>query len=61
MTLLGDINIYEEDEEQQQDTKYTYGIYKKYDSNDIPMMKCFVLSAILHPVVVGLISLTYLF
>ena len=58
MTLLGDINIYEEDEEQQQDTKYTYGIYKKYDSNDIPMMKCFVLSAILHPVVVGLISLT---
>ena len=55
MTLLGNINLYEEDEEELQDTKYTYGIYKKEDENDISLKKCFFFSAILHPVAVGLI------
>lgn len=57
MTLLGDINIYEENEEFK-DTKYTYGIYKKEDENDIPLPKCFLFSAILHPITVGLIWLS---
>lgn len=57
MTLLGNINIYEEDEEEIKDTKYTYGIYKKEDKNDISLSKCFAFSAILHPVVAGLIWL----
>lgn len=58
MTLLGNINIYEEDEEEIRDSKYTYGIYKKEDENDIPISKCFFFSAVLHPVAVGLIWLS---
>lgn len=54
MTLLGNIETYEEDEELLE-SKYTYGIYKKEDDNDISLPKCFVFSAILHPIVVGLI------
>ncbi len=57
MTLLGDINIYEEDEELK-DTKYTYGVYKKYDENDIPIAKCLLLSAALHPLTVALVWLS---
>lgn len=57
MTLLGDINIYEEEDEKLKDTKYTYGIYKKEDENDISMSKCFVLSAFLHPLFAGLVWL----
>ncbi len=56
MTLLGNIETYEEEEELQ-DSKYTYGIYKKEDENDIPLPKCFVYSAVLHPIVIGLIWL----
>lgn len=58
MTLLGNINIYEEDEEEIKDTKYTYGIYKKEDENDISLPKCFIFSAALHPIVVGIIWLS---
>ena len=54
MTLLGNIETYEEDEDLLE-SKYTYGIYKKEDDNDISLPKCFVFSAILHPIVVGLI------
>ena len=57
MTLLGNIETYEEDEEIREDSKYTYGVYKKEDDNDISLPKCFVYSAILHPVVAGLIWL----
>ena len=58
MTLLGDIDLYEDEDESLQDSKYTYGIYNKDDKNDISLKKCFVFSAILHPIVVGLIWLT---
>lgn len=57
MTLLGNIETYEDEEELQENSKYTYGIYKKEDENDIPLSKCFVYSAIFHPVVLGLIWL----
>lgn len=57
MTLLGNINLYEEDEEEIIDTKYTYGIYKKEDENDISLPKCFLFSAVLHPLVAGLAAL----
>ncbi len=57
MTLLGNIETYEEEDELQ-DSKYTYGIYKKEDENDIPLPKCFVYSAVLHPVALGLIWLS---
>ena len=56
MTLLGDINIYEEEE--QEDTKYTYGIYKKEDQNDIPLPKCLLFSAALHPLTAALVWLS---
>ena len=52
MALLGNINIYEEDEETVRDTKFTYSIYKKTDDNEISMLKCFIFSTILHPLVV---------
>lgn len=58
MTLLGNINIYEEDEEEIKDTKYTYGIYRKEDENDIPLPKCLFFSAVLHPLAAGLIWLS---
>lgn len=58
MTLLGDIDLYEDEDESLQNSKYTYGIYNKDDKNDISLKKCFVFSAILHPIVVGLIWLT---
>ena len=57
MTLLGNIETYEEDEEIIRDSKYTYGVYKKEDKNDISLKKCFLFSALLHPIVVGLIWL----
>lgn len=56
MTLLGNTNLYEEEQETQQN-KYTYSIYKKEDINDIPIPKCFLFSAVLHPLTVGLIWL----
>ena len=58
MTLLGDINLYEDEDEELKDTKYTYGIYKKEDKNDLSLPKCFIFSALLHPVVVGIIWLS---
>lgn len=58
MTLLGNINLYEEDEEEIKDTKYTYGIYKKEDENDISLPKCFLFSAALHPIAAGLVWLS---
>ena len=57
MTLLGNIETYEEEEELQEDSKYTYGIYKKEDENDISLPKCFLYSALLHPIVLALIWL----
>lgn len=59
MTLLGNINVYEEDDEEEViDTKYTYGIYKKEDENEISLPKCFLFSAALHPIVAGIIWLS---
>ena len=58
MTLLGDINLYEDEDEELKDTKYTYGIYKKEDKNDLSLPKCFIFSALQHPVVVGIIWLS---
>lgn len=47
MTLLGNINKNEELEER--DCKYSYGIYKKHDRNDISLGKCiFIFSPIFH-------------
>lgn len=58
MSLLGNINLYEEEEtEQLYDTKYTYGIYKKDDKNDIPLLACFGFSTLLHPIVAGIVAL----
>ena len=58
MTLLGNINLYEDEEEELIDSKYTYGIYKKEDENDIPLPKCLFFSAVLHPVAVGMVWLS---
>ena len=58
MTLLGNINLYDEEDEEIKDTKYTYGIYKKEDENDISLKKCFIFSFALHPVAVGLVWLS---
>ncbi|MBS4759071.1 MAG: TonB family protein [Clostridium sp.] len=58
MTLLGDINLYEDEDEELKDSKYTYGIYKKEDKNDMSLPKCFIFSAILHPVAAGLVWLS---
>lgn len=55
MTLLGNTNLYEEEQEETLQSKYTYGVYKKEDINDIPIPKCLLFSAILHPLAVGLI------
>lgn len=57
MTILGNINTYEEDEELQE-TKYTYGIYRKSDEDDLSIPKCALVSAVMHPVVAGLAWLT---
>ena len=58
MTLLGNINLYEDEEEDLIDTKYTYGIYKKEDENDISLKKCFFFSFALHPIAVGMVWLS---
>jgi len=55
MTLLGNTNLYETEQEEFQNNTYTSGVYKKEDENDIPLPKCLLLSAILHPVAVGMI------
>lgn len=58
MSLLGNVNLYDEEEtEELYDTKYTYGIYKKDEANNLPLPACFAFSAILHPLVVGIIWL----
>ena len=58
MTLLGNINLYEEEEEELfSDNKYTYNIYKKDDENDISLKKCFCFSVVLHPIAVGMVWL----
>lgn len=58
MSLLGNINLYEEEEtEELYDTKYTYGIYKKDEANNLPLPACFAFSALLHPLVAGIIWL----
>ena len=59
MSLLGNVNLYEEEEtEELYDTKYTYGIYKKDEANDLPLPACFAFSALLHPLVAGIIWLS---
>lgn len=55
MTLLGNKNKYEEDEELIEDY-YIPDIYKQDESN-IPLTKCVFVSALLHPIAVGLIWL----
>ncbi len=57
MTILGNINTYEEDEELQE-TKYANGIYRKDDEYDLSIPKCALVSAVIHPVVAGLAWLT---
>ena len=52
MTLLGNINEYEEEI---QEPKYNYGIYKKDDQDDLHIGKCLLISSALHPLVVGLV------
>lgn len=58
MALLGNTNLYEEEQEIKQNSKYSYGIYKKDDVNDLSIPKCFFISTILHPVVLGLVWLS---
>ena len=58
MTLLGDINLQEDEE--QIESKYTYGIYKKEEKKNLPMWLCFIISFFLHPLVVGTVLLALL-
>lgn len=56
MTLLGNKTTFEDDEELVEDY-YIPDIYKK-DNSDISLPKCVAISAVLHPVVIGLIWLS---
>lgn len=56
MTLLGDKNIYEEPEIQ--DEYCVPPMYQDKKEDELPLLNCVVLSAVLHPLTVGLIWLS---
>lgn len=57
MTLLGNRNLYEEEQEEILENRYNTGLYKRDSEHDIPMQKCLLISTLLHPIVAGLIWL----
>ena len=60
MTVLGNTNLYEEEVDEIYESRYTRGVYRRTDENDIPLPKCLFLSTILHPLAAGLVGISIL-
>lgn len=57
MTILGNNPfVTEEPDTEEKESKYTHALYKK-EENEIPLKTCVFISAMLHPVTIGLIWL----